>query len=61
MTAQTLSDVHLFAPRDAYRFRNAVQPESTPNDPTVEQNPPYGASLGYYLKSAPQGGRNSRS
>jgi len=47
------SDVHLFAPRDAYRFRNATQSESMPNDPTVGQNPPYGASIDYYLNSAP--------
>ena len=49
-------DAHLFAPRDAYRFRTAAQPESMPNDPTAGQNPPYGASLNYYLKSAPRGG-----
>jgi len=53
-TAQTLSaDAYLFAPREAYRFRNATQAEAMPNDPTVGQNPPYGASLDYYLKSAP--------
>ena len=46
---------HLFAPRDAYRFRTAVQPESYPYDATVGQNPPYGASIDYYLKAAPQG------
>jgi len=57
MTQQVLeSSAHLFAPRDAYRFRTAAQPESMPNDPTAGQNPPYGASINYYLKSAPQGG-----
>ena len=56
MAAPALSsDVHLFAPRDAWRFRNATQPESMPNDPTVGQNPPYGASLDYFLKAAPRG------
>jgi len=56
MTAQTAeSSAYLFAPREAYRFRNATQPEATPNDPTVGNNPPYGASLNYYLKAAPQG------
>jgi photosystem II stability/assembly factor-like uncharacterized protein len=55
-TTETLSsDAHLFPPRDAYRFRAKVQPEAPTYDPTVGQNPPYGASLPYYLKSAPQG------
>ncbi len=49
------SDAYLFPPRDAYRFRNATQPEATPNDPTVGNNPPYGASLDFYVKSAPRG------
>ncbi|HYL77378.1 MAG TPA: sialidase [Bryobacteraceae bacterium] len=44
----------LFATRDVYRFRTATQPESMPNDPTAGQNPPYGASINYYMKSAPQ-------
>jgi len=56
MTSQVVgSSAYLFPPRDAYRFRNATQPESMPNDPTAGQNPPYGASLNYYLKAAPQG------
>jgi len=55
ISAQTLqSSAYLFAPRDAYRFRFTAQPESMPNDPTAGQSPPYGASLNYYLKSAPQ-------
>ena len=49
------SSAYLFAPRDVYRFRTAVQAESTPYDPTAGQNPPYGAPIDYYLKSAPQG------
>jgi photosystem II stability/assembly factor-like uncharacterized protein len=49
------SSAHLFAPRDAYRFRTTVQAESYPYDATVGQNPTYGASINYYLKSAPQG------
>jgi photosystem II stability/assembly factor-like uncharacterized protein len=57
MTPQALdASAYLFPPRDAYRFRTATQPESMPNDPTAGQNPPYGASLDYYLKSAAQGG-----
>jgi photosystem II stability/assembly factor-like uncharacterized protein len=45
----------LFAPRDAYRFRDVVEPPSVPYDPTVGQNPPYGADINYFLKSAPKG------
>ncbi len=56
MTQKTLdSDVHLFVPRAAYRFRNVAGPRGTPNDPCSGQNPSYGASLSYYLKSEPQG------
>jgi hypothetical protein len=47
----TQSDAYLFPPRDVYRFRNATQPESMPNDPTVGNNPPYGASINFYVKS----------
>src|SRR5260370_40687874 len=57
MTPQIVgSRDHLFAPREAYRFRTAVQPETTPYDPTAGLNPPYGAAIDYYLKSAPPGG-----
>ena len=48
------SDVFLFTPRPAYRFRNIAGPSGTPNDPCTGQNPPYGASISYYLKSAPE-------
>ena len=59
MTAQTLeASADLFPPRDAYRFRFTTQPETVPYDPTAGQNPPYGASLNYYLKSAPKGDVN---
>jgi photosystem II stability/assembly factor-like uncharacterized protein len=50
------SAAYLFAPRDTYRFRTAVQPETFPYDATAGQNPTYGASIDYYLKSAAQGG-----
>jgi len=57
MTAQTTdTSAVLFAPRDAYRFRTAVQPEAPSYDATLGQNPPYGASINYYLKSTPTGG-----
>jgi hypothetical protein len=48
------SSANLFPPRDAYRFRAAVQPEQMTYDPTAGQNPPYGATINYYLKSAPK-------
>jgi hypothetical protein len=55
MTPQVAeSGVYLFPPREAYRFRAAVQPEQMTYDPTAGQNPPYGASINYYLKSAPK-------
>jgi hypothetical protein len=48
------SEAHLFPPRPAYRFRNVAGPRGTPNDPCAGQNPPYGASISYYLKSEPK-------
>jgi photosystem II stability/assembly factor-like uncharacterized protein len=48
------SDVHLFAPRPAYRFQSIVGPTSAPNDPSQGKNPPYGASINYYLKAEPK-------
>ncbi len=45
------SNAYLFAPRDAYRFRTVAQPAAVFYDPTAGQNPPYGASLNFYLKS----------
>ncbi len=55
MTPDILSSsAHLFPPREAYRFRTVVQPEAPRDDPTAGQNPPYGASIQYYLKSVPQ-------
>jgi len=49
------SAAYLFPPRPSYRFRNATIPYSMSDDPTAGQNPPYGASISYYLKSAPAG------
>ena len=46
------SDAHLFMPRDAYRFRNVTEPASATYDPTAGHNPPFGAVINYYLKSA---------
>jgi hypothetical protein len=56
MTSNVMdAQAYLFAPRTAYRFRNATVPFSVGDDPTAGQNPPYGASIAYYFKSAPQG------
>ena len=55
MTQEVLdSEIHLFTPRPAYRFRNIAGPGGTANDPSRGQNPPYGASISYYLKSEPK-------
>jgi hypothetical protein len=48
------SDAYLFAPRPAYRFRNKETHISQPEDPGAGKNPTYGASIHYYLKSAPE-------
>jgi hypothetical protein len=49
------ADAHLFPPRPAYRFRAITAEAGSPEDPTVGQNPPYGAAINYYLKAAPGG------
>jgi photosystem II stability/assembly factor-like uncharacterized protein len=55
MTPEILgSDAHLFAPRDAYRFRGTEQAAAVSYDPTAGVNPPYGADINYYLKAAPK-------
>ncbi len=43
--------VHLFAPRDAYRFRFAEAPFADLDDPVNGTNPTYGASLHFWLKA----------
>ncbi len=50
------SNVHIFAPRPAYRFRNKARSVSQPDDPGAGRNPKYGASINYYLKSKPDEG-----
>jgi hypothetical protein len=56
-TNQTVRDstVHLFPPRPAYRFRQSTVPVTMSDDPSAGQNPPYGAAINYYLKTAPAG------
>ncbi len=49
------SAAHLFEPRDAYRFRPVTEPMITFEDWTDGENPPNGASLAYWLGSAPEG------
>jgi photosystem II stability/assembly factor-like uncharacterized protein len=56
MTADVLNaDAHLFAPRSAYRFRGITAPSTPYDDPTVGENPQYGAAINYYLKQAATG------
>ena len=56
MTAQVLaSDAHLFPPQPAWRFRDITDSVSMNEDPTVGQNPAYGATINYVLKSPPSG------
>ena len=40
---------HLFAPRDAYRFRPITPPSVPYSDPTEGTDPEYGASIDYWL------------
>ncbi|MFQ5689313.1 MAG: sialidase [Gemmatimonadota bacterium] len=49
------SAAHLFAPRQAYRFRPTTEPMTTFEDPTVGKNPASGATLNYWLGSEPAG------
>jgi photosystem II stability/assembly factor-like uncharacterized protein len=45
------SDTYLFEPRQAYRFRPITPPMTMVNDQTDGQDPPYGASINYWLAS----------
>ena len=47
----TSNDGHLFAPRMTYRMRDAEQPFAMFYDPSAGFNPPYGASLNYWLRT----------
>ena len=48
-TEVTGSAAHLFAPRDAYRFRPITPPSVPYSDPTEGRDPEYGASINYWL------------
>jgi photosystem II stability/assembly factor-like uncharacterized protein len=49
------SEAHLFAPRQAYRFQPITSPMTMFADPSGGENPPYGASINYWLAEAPEG------
>ena len=40
---------YLFEPRNAYRFREITRPSTPYDDPTIGENPEYGASINYWL------------
>ncbi len=46
------SAAHLFAPRPAYRFRPISAPFTMFDDQSDGENPPYGASINYWLAEA---------
>lgn len=55
MTAQVKdSNAYLFPVHQTYRLRGITVPYASSDDPTAGQNPPYGANINYYLKSAPK-------
>jgi photosystem II stability/assembly factor-like uncharacterized protein len=49
-------EAHLFTLRPAYRFRPITAPSTTYDDPTTGENPEYGASITYHLKTPLSGG-----
>jgi photosystem II stability/assembly factor-like uncharacterized protein len=50
LTSEVLaSTVHLFEARAAYRFRSITRPSTPYDDPTIGENPKYGASINYWL------------
>jgi photosystem II stability/assembly factor-like uncharacterized protein len=49
------SDVYLFEPRQAYRFQESTSPMTMFDDPSAGEDPRYGASINYWLGSAPEG------
>jgi photosystem II stability/assembly factor-like uncharacterized protein len=49
------TDAHLFTPRPAYRFQRLETTMDIPDHGHAGHNPPYGASINYYLKSVPDG------
>ncbi|MEZ5290801.1 MAG: hypothetical protein R2745_06940 [Vicinamibacterales bacterium] len=57
MTPEVLTQAaHLFPVRQAYRFRGITAPSTPYDDPTVGENPQYGAAINYYLSKPVSGG-----
>ena len=55
LTPQAVAETaHLFELRPAYRFRSITEPMLMPDDPTEGRNPPEGAAINFFLKSAPK-------
>ena len=53
MTATVMNEsAHLFPIHQTYRLRGITVPYASSDDPTAGQNPPYGAPINYFLKSA---------
>jgi photosystem II stability/assembly factor-like uncharacterized protein len=50
----TRSEAHLFEPRPAYRFQTITSPMTMFDDPSAGEDPPYGASISYWLAKAPE-------
>ncbi|MEO7964204.1 MAG: sialidase, partial [Gemmatimonadaceae bacterium] len=48
----TQKDAHLFKLREAWRYRPITAPSTTYDDPTMGEDPEYGASINYYLKQS---------
>jgi photosystem II stability/assembly factor-like uncharacterized protein len=52
MTPEVIASAsHFFVPRDAYRFRPITPPSVPYDDPTMGEDPEYGASLNYWLRN----------
>jgi photosystem II stability/assembly factor-like uncharacterized protein len=51
---------HLFPPRPAYRFRSVSRPNLAPVGTSMGLNPPYGASINYWLKEPVKSGEKER-
>ncbi|MHB8093522.1 MAG: WD40/YVTN/BNR-like repeat-containing protein [Candidatus Aminicenantales bacterium] len=49
------ADVFFFNPRPAYRFKNTAPPIRVPNENSRSQDPAYGATINYLLKSPAAG------
>src|SRR5215469_14454016 len=61
MTPEVVNaNAHLFPVRDAYRFRPITQAAAFQYDPTAGQNPPFGADINFYLKTAPTGNERAQ-